>query len=126
MLDPVPSLSTFLRALRRDLVVGEGAGLAAGPDAARAHDVLVLHAMRWPDEIRRPTPQMLPVQVSDEEIERALALMDPMTRHDLDAPAFADCHTDALAEIIKAKGGSPCRRRRSRNNRCRSWTSWPP
>jgi DNA end-binding protein Ku len=68
-------------------------------------DVLVLHAMRWPDEIRRPTPEMLPdpVQVSDEEIDRALALMDTMTRDDLDDPAFTDRYTDALAEIIKAK-----------------------
>ncbi|MGV9277761.1 non-homologous end joining protein Ku [Streptomyces griseosporeus] len=68
-------------------------------------DVLVLHAMRWPDEIRRPTPEMLPdpVEVSDEEIDRALALMDTMTRDDLDAPEFTDRYTDALAEIITAK-----------------------
>ncbi|MFF7772507.1 hypothetical protein ACFZC7_39210 [Streptomyces massasporeus] len=31
LLDPVPSLSTFLRAVRRDLTAGERAGLAAGP-----------------------------------------------------------------------------------------------
>ncbi|MFH8939515.1 non-homologous end joining protein Ku [Streptomyces griseosporeus] len=68
-------------------------------------DVLVLHAMRWPDEIRRPTPEMLPdpVEVSDEEIDRALALMDTMTRDDLDDPEFTDRYTDALAEIITAK-----------------------
>ena len=67
--------------------------------------VLVLHAMRWPDEIRRPTPEILPaqVEVSDEEIDRALALMETMSRDDLDDPAFADRYTDALAEIIKAK-----------------------
>ncbi|AWT42537.1 MULTISPECIES: Ku protein [Streptomyces] len=68
-------------------------------------DVLVLHAMRWPDEIRRPTADMLPppVEVSDEEIDRALALMDTMTRDDLDDPDFRDRYTDAIAEIIEAK-----------------------
>jgi DNA end-binding protein Ku len=52
-------------------------------------DVIVLHAMRWPDEIRDPsslTPP--PVEVSDEEIDRALALMDTMTRDDLEGPEF--------------------------------------
>ncbi|MFE1863705.1 hypothetical protein [Streptomyces anandii] len=32
MLEPVPPLSTFLRAVRRDLTAGERAGLAAGAD----------------------------------------------------------------------------------------------
>ncbi|XTP10843.1 Mu transposase C-terminal domain-containing protein (plasmid) [Streptomyces albus subsp. chlorinus] len=47
VLDPVPSLSTFLRAVRRDLTAGERAGLARGPEAARAHDVFGKRPRLW-------------------------------------------------------------------------------
>ncbi|MDU0301924.1 Ku protein [Streptomyces sp. PAL114] len=67
-------------------------------------DVIVLHAMRWPDEIRDPsslTPP--PVEVSDEEIDRALALMNTMTRDDLEGPEFRNTYTEAVAKLIEAK-----------------------
>ncbi|CQR59240.1 Ku protein [Streptomyces leeuwenhoekii] len=67
-------------------------------------DAIVLHAMRWPDEIRDPaslTPP--PVDVSEEEIEGALALMDTMTVEELTGPDFRDTYTEAVAEMIKAK-----------------------
>jgi DNA end-binding protein Ku len=67
-------------------------------------DVIVLHAMRWPDEVRDPAAVDPPTaEVSDEEIEQALALVDRMTRDDLDGPEFEDAYTDALAKIIEAK-----------------------
>jgi DNA end-binding protein Ku len=67
-------------------------------------DVIVLHAMRWPDEIRDPSSLIPPsVEVSDEEIDRALALMDTMTRDDLDSPEFRDTYTEAVAKLIEAK-----------------------
>ena len=67
-------------------------------------DVIVLHAMRWPDEIRDPSELLPPpVELSDEEIDGALALMDTMTREDLDAPEFRDTYTEALEQIIEAK-----------------------
>ncbi|MFJ8098614.1 non-homologous end joining protein Ku [Streptomyces griseofuscus] len=67
-------------------------------------DVLVLHAMRWPDEIRDPAELLPPpVQVSDEEVEGALALMDTMTVDQLEGPEFTDRYTEAVAEIIEAK-----------------------
>ncbi|MFF5435148.1 Ku protein [Streptomyces griseofuscus] len=67
-------------------------------------DVLVLHAMHWPDEIRDPAELLPPpVQVSDEEIEGALALMDTMTVDKLEGPDFHDRYTEAIAEIIEAK-----------------------
>ncbi|MEU1258781.1 Mu transposase C-terminal domain-containing protein [Streptomyces chartreusis] len=47
LVDPLPSLSTFLRAVRRDLTAGERAGLTAGPDAARAHDVYAARPAHW-------------------------------------------------------------------------------
>jgi DNA end-binding protein Ku len=67
-------------------------------------DVIVLHAMRWPDEVRDPAAVDPPtVEVSDEEIDGALALMETMSRDDLDGPEFEDGYTDALAKIIEAK-----------------------
>jgi DNA end-binding protein Ku len=67
-------------------------------------DVLVLHAMRWPDEIRDPAELLPPpVEVSDDEIEGALALMDTMTVDKLEGPDFHDRYTEAIDEIIEAK-----------------------
>ncbi|MFJ3446549.1 Ku protein [Streptomyces sp. NPDC086081] len=66
-------------------------------------DVIVLHAMRWPDEIRDPSELPPPVQLSDEEIEGALALMDSMTREDLEGAEFKETYTEALEQFIEAK-----------------------
>ncbi|MFM9633183.1 Ku protein [Streptomyces galilaeus] len=69
-------------------------------------DVIVLHAMRWPDEIRDPAELLPPpVEISQEEIDGALALMDTMTREDLEGEEFRDTYTDALAQVIEAKQG---------------------
>jgi len=67
-------------------------------------DAIVLHAMRWPDEIRSPQ-ELAPgvVEVSEDEIEGAQALIDHMTRDSLEGSEFVDHYTDALAEVIKAK-----------------------
>ncbi|MDN3264058.1 Ku protein [Streptomyces sp. CSDS2] len=67
-------------------------------------DVLVLHAMRWPDEIRDPTELLPPpTEVSEEEIAGALALMDTMTVDALEGPEFTDRYTEVIAQIIEAK-----------------------
>ncbi|WSQ15053.1 Ku protein [Streptomyces sp. NBC_01231] len=67
-------------------------------------NVIVLHAMHWPDEIRDPAELLPPpTEVSEEEIEGALALMESMTRDDLEGPEFEDAYTDAMAKIIEAK-----------------------
>ncbi|WP_329296844.1 Ku protein [Streptomyces pseudovenezuelae] len=67
-------------------------------------DAIVLHAMRWPDEVRDPAAVDPPHEtVSEEEIEGALALMEPMSREDLEGPEFEDAYTDALAKIIESK-----------------------
>jgi DNA end-binding protein Ku len=64
-------------------------------------DVIVLHAMRWPDEIRSPQELLPPpVELTDEEIEGALALM---TRDDLEGEEFHDAYTEAVEQIIEAK-----------------------
>ncbi|MEU7305179.1 hypothetical protein [Streptomyces sp. NPDC007206] len=60
--------------------------------------------MRWPDEIRDPTELLPPpVEVSDEEIDSALALTDTMTVDTQQGPDFEDRHTEAIAQIIEAK-----------------------
>ena len=67
-------------------------------------DVIVLHAMRWPDEIRDPAELLPPpTEVTEDEIEGALALMESMSRDDLEGPEFEDAYTDAMAKIIEAK-----------------------
>ncbi|MFJ9101266.1 Ku protein [Streptomyces sp. NPDC102405] len=67
-------------------------------------NVIVLHAMRWPDEVRDPAAVDPPHEtVSEEEIDGALALMESMTRENLAGPEFEDTYTDALAKIIEAK-----------------------
>ncbi|WP_433920929.1 Ku protein [Streptomyces canus] len=65
---------------------------------------IVLHAMRWPDEVRDPAAVDPPNEtVSEEEIEQALALIDRMPQDDLEGSEFTDTYTDALAKIIEAK-----------------------
>ncbi|MFD3503141.1 Ku protein [Streptomyces sp. NPDC058676] len=67
-------------------------------------NVIVLHAMRWPDEIRDPAELLPPpTQVFEEEIKGALSLMESMSREDLEGPEFEDAYTDAMAKIIEAK-----------------------
>ncbi|WP_369228775.1 Ku protein [Streptomyces sp. R21] len=67
-------------------------------------DVIVLHAMKWDDEIRDPA-ELAPeaVELTDEEVAEAQHLIDRMTRDDLEGDEFVDRYTDALAEVIKAK-----------------------
>lgn len=67
-------------------------------------DAIVLHAMKWDDEIRDPS-SLVPdaVELTDEEIEQAAHLIDRMTRDDLEGEEFTDRYTDALTEVIKAK-----------------------
>ncbi|MEV5513132.1 hypothetical protein AB0L50_09370 [Streptomyces flaveolus] len=63
--------------------------------------MIVLHAMRWPDEIRDPSSLIPPsVDGSDEETDRALALMDTMTRDDLDSAEYRD--TGQLVDLMAA------------------------
>lgn len=65
-------------------------------------DAIVLHAMRWPDEIRSPE-SLKPknVDLDDEEIERAVQLTDTMALDDISG--FRDEYRDALEELIEAK-----------------------
>jgi len=67
-------------------------------------EAIVLHAMRWPDEIRDPS-ELAPqeVELSDDEITEAEHLIDRLTRDDLEGEEFQDHYTEALHEVIEAK-----------------------
>ncbi|MFF7334814.1 Ku protein [Streptomyces sp. NPDC090306] len=67
-------------------------------------DVLVLHAMRWDDEIRSPA-ELAPgaVDVSDAEVDEAVHLIDRLSRDGLEGDDLRDTYTEALHELIEAK-----------------------
>ncbi|WP_019074425.1 non-homologous end joining protein Ku [Streptomyces hokutonensis] len=67
-------------------------------------EAIVLHAMRWPDEIRDPS-ELAPAatEVTEEEISEAEHLIERMTRDDIDGPGFTDRYTEAIAKVIEAK-----------------------
>ncbi|MFB6988501.1 MULTISPECIES: Ku protein [unclassified Streptomyces] len=63
---------------------------------------IVLHSMRWPDEIRSPESLAPKVTGLDaDEIERAVQLTDTMALDDISG--FRDQYRDALEELIEAK-----------------------
>ncbi|MEU0372833.1 Ku protein [Streptomyces sp. NPDC006283] len=65
-------------------------------------DVIVLHSMHWPDEIRSPALLAPPaVEIGDSEVDGALALMDAMGQDDVSH--YTDRYREALEEVIAAK-----------------------
>lgn len=73
--------------------------------ALRVKDgVMVLHTMRWPDEIRRPDFAFLDedVAVRPQELQMAEALIGSMTGA-FDPTEFTDDYREAMAELLEAK-----------------------
>src|SRR5439155_26691758 len=71
----------------------------------RARDeVLVLHTMLWPDEIRTPSFGVLDqeVKLRPQELRMATSLVDNMSGR-FEPSAFSDDYREALAELIEAK-----------------------
>jgi DNA end-binding protein Ku len=68
-------------------------------------DVIILHAMKWGDEVRSPdsiTPA--PMDLTEEEIQQATLLIESMTVDDITGQDWAtDRYTAALEEVIHAK-----------------------
>ncbi|MEU3656456.1 Ku protein [Streptomyces sp. NPDC032161] len=65
-------------------------------------DALVLHSMKWPDEVRSPDELAPgPADLDKHELERALELIDRMTTDSLSG--YRDQYRDALKELIAAK-----------------------
>ncbi|MFD9033268.1 Ku protein [Streptomyces sp. NPDC059567] len=70
-------------------------------------DALLLHSMRWDDEVRDPT-ELAPddVDLTDKEIREALALLEAMSvEHlaDVGEAELTDQYREALVEVIEAK-----------------------
>ncbi|RZU32032.1 Ku protein [Blastococcus saxobsidens] len=73
--------------------------------ALRVRDgVLVLHTMRWPDEIRRPDFAFLDedISVRPQELKMAEALIGSMTA-EFDATQFTDDYREAMTALLEAK-----------------------
>jgi DNA end-binding protein Ku len=73
--------------------------------ALRVRDgVLVLHTMRWPDEIRRPDFAFLDedVSVRPQELQMAEALIGSMTGK-FDPSEFSDDYREAIIALLEAK-----------------------
>ncbi|MFJ6722361.1 Ku protein [Streptomyces sp. NPDC091259] len=86
-------------------------------------DVIVLHGMRWPDEIRDASQVEVPdVEVSDEEIDAAVALADTLSGRDV-SEMHDECR-QALEKLIEAKaaGTRPEPVEAPSRSRRRSWT----
>ncbi|MFJ3088996.1 Ku protein [Streptomyces sp. NPDC086838] len=65
-------------------------------------DALVLHSMKWPDEVRSPAELAPPaVDLDEDEIDQALVLMESMTTDDISG--YRDRYRDAMEELIEAK-----------------------
>ncbi|RKT54983.1 Ku protein [Saccharothrix australiensis] len=67
-------------------------------------DVLVLHTMLWPDEVRRPEFDFLDadVEVRPQELKMASSLVDSMAGS-FDPEEFSDEYTEAMGRLIEAK-----------------------
>ncbi|MGW6564999.1 non-homologous end joining protein Ku [Streptomyces sp. NPDC054975] len=67
-------------------------------------DALLLHAMRWDDEVRDPT-ELAPdaVDLTEQELAEAMALLDVLTVDRLDELELTDQYREALVEVIAAK-----------------------
>ncbi|MFJ7209475.1 Ku protein [Streptomyces sp. NPDC098789] len=68
-------------------------------------DVIILHAMRWPDEIRASSYVPVPeVEVSEEEVDAAVRLTESLSGVALEE--MHDGYRAALEEVIAAKTGT--------------------
>ncbi|MGY4394786.1 DNA end-binding protein Ku [Streptomyces sp. TE12347] len=68
-------------------------------------DVIVLHALRWPDEIRSSAQIVVPdVTVTDDEVDAAVRLAETLTG--IDIGELRDEYRDALEEVLAAKTGT--------------------
>ena len=67
-------------------------------------DVLVMHTMLWPDEIRKPEFEFLDedVRVRQQELTMARSLIESMTT-DFQPEEFSDDYRSALQQVIDAK-----------------------
>lgn len=65
-------------------------------------DALTMHTLHWPDEVRDPA-ELAPrsVELTEDEIEHAVALIDSMTTDDISQ--YHDAYREAVEELLEAK-----------------------
>ncbi|MFF3057370.1 hypothetical protein [Streptomyces sp. NPDC057909] len=68
--DTPPSIPTLHRAIRRDLMPGERAGLAGGERAARKHDVFLARPRGWRNQVWETDHVQAPVLVDVDGVAR--------------------------------------------------------
>jgi DNA end-binding protein Ku len=69
-------------------------------------DLLVMHTMLWPDEVRKPDFEFLgtEVEVRPQELKMASSLVESMAGS-FDPGDFTDDYTEAMQKVIEAKAG---------------------
>lgn len=69
-------------------------------------DLLVMHTMLWPDEVRKPDFEFLgsDVEVRPQELKMAASLVESMAGS-FDPGDFSDDYTEAMQKVIEAKAG---------------------
>ncbi|WP_162002667.1 DDE-type integrase/transposase/recombinase [Streptomyces sp. CB01881] len=93
VLERVPSLATFLRAVRRDLTAGERAGYRKGPEAARALDVFGKRPRTWRNHVWEGDHVQAPLRVhADGQLVRPYVTW------------FIDCATKAITGVAVTPG----------------------
>jgi putative transposase len=97
VLDPLPSSSTFLRAVRRDLTAGERAGYRKGPEAARALDVFAKRPRTWRNHVWEADHVQAPLRVDADG-----DLVPPYVTW------FIDCATKAITGLAVTPGYPTC------------------
>jgi DNA end-binding protein Ku len=65
-------------------------------------DLLLVHTMMWPDEIREPGFTGLESEAREQELEMADTLIETMAA-DFRPDEYSDAYQEALAELIEAK-----------------------
>ncbi|MFF4761046.1 Ku protein [Streptomyces sp. NPDC001292] len=67
-------------------------------------DVIALHTLLWPDEIRDPAQVAPgPAHLEPGEIDEAMTLVEVMSRDSIEGPEFTDHYTQALRQVVEAK-----------------------
>ena len=67
-------------------------------------EAIVLHSLHWDDEIRDPSSLAPPeVELTDDEIDEAMQLVDIWARDGLEELQLTDTYTEALEKVLAAK-----------------------
>lgn len=73
-----------------------------------AEDMLMVHLLFWPDEVRQPVFHVEAMDVGEQELGMARLLVQSLTESQLDLSGFRDEYREALLDFVEAKAaGQP-------------------